>query len=72
MTLVSKPAHASHAGDLSLDEAAAIIRSAQGSHGTNHDYLDQLVDQLERLGIADGYLQRLSTCACRHPPLQVS
>lgn len=60
LTLVSNPGHASHAGGLSLAQEAAIIRRAQGSHGTNRDYLEQLVDQLDRLGIVDGYVQQLS------------
>ena len=59
LTLVSNPGHASHAGELGLEQAAYIIRRAQGSHGTNRDYLEQLVAQLECLGIADDYVRRL-------------
>ena len=59
LVLLSNPGHASHAGDLGLEQAAAIIRRAQGSHGTNRDYLEQLVRQLECLGMADGYVQQL-------------
>ncbi len=61
LTLISNPGHASHAGELSLEEAAAIIRRAHGSHGTNLDYLEQLVNQLERLGMVDAYVQRLAS-----------
>ena len=70
LTLVSNPGHASHAGDLSLEQEAAIIRRAQGSHGTNRDYLEQLVDQLDRLGIVDGYVQRLSRLIGGREPTQ--
>lgn len=59
LVLRSNPGHPSHAGDMSLHETAAVIASACGSHGRNLDYLRKLVDQLGRLAIEDGYVQRL-------------
>ena len=70
LTLVSNPGHASHAGELSLEQEAAIIRRAQGSHGTNRDYLEQLVEQLDRLGMVDGYVQQLSRLVADSQPVQ--
>lgn len=59
LVLVSNPGHPSHAGDMNLQETAAVIASARGTHGRNLDYLRKLVDQLSRLGIQDDYVQRL-------------
>jgi glutathione-specific gamma-glutamylcyclotransferase len=52
-------AHDDHVGELALDEAAAIIARAEGVLGTNRQYLEQLVWQLEHLGLDDSYLQQL-------------
>jgi cation transport regulator ChaC len=42
-----------------LAEAAAIIAKAAGVLGTNIGYLEQLVAQLQALGIEDDYILRL-------------
>lgn len=60
LVLASNPGHHSHAGEMTLHEAAGVIASARGSHGTNLDYLRQLENQLDRLGIADDYVRQLS------------
>ena len=44
---------------LTLDEAADIIARAEGVLGSNRQYLEQLVRQLEHLGISDDYLLQL-------------
>jgi cation transport protein ChaC len=51
--------HADHVGELSLDETADVIARAGGGLGSNRQYLEQLVWQLQHLGIEDGYLLRL-------------
>jgi len=51
--------HADHVGELSLDDAADIIARAEGVLGSNRQYLEQLVWQLQHLGISDDYLLQL-------------
>jgi glutathione-specific gamma-glutamylcyclotransferase len=51
--------HPDHVGELPLDETAALIARGVGILGTNLGYLEQLAEQLERLGIEDAYLTRL-------------
>ena len=51
--------HADHVGELTLDEAADMIARAEGVLGSNRQYLEQLVRQLEHLGISDDYLLQL-------------
>jgi glutathione-specific gamma-glutamylcyclotransferase len=53
------PAHGDHVGELPLDDTAAIIARAEGVLGSNRQYLEQLVWQLEHLGICDVHLHRL-------------
>ena len=52
-------AHPDYAGEMTLDETAAIIAVAAGVIGTNRDYLEQMVRQLAALQIADGYVEQL-------------
>jgi cation transport protein ChaC len=52
-------AHADHVGELPLDDTAAIIARAEGVLGSNRQYLEQLVWQLDHLGICDAHLQQL-------------
>jgi cation transport protein ChaC len=59
LVFAANPAHDDHVGELPLDEAAAIIARAEGVLGTNRQYLEQLVWQLEHLGLDDRYLQQL-------------
>jgi glutathione-specific gamma-glutamylcyclotransferase len=51
--------HADHVDELPLHEAAAMIARAEGVLGSNRQYLEQLVEQLAHLGIADAYLEEL-------------
>jgi cation transport protein ChaC len=51
--------HPDHVGELPLDETAVTIARAAGVLGPNRQYLEQLVWQLEHLGLEDAYLQRL-------------
>jgi cation transport protein ChaC len=58
--------HDDHVGELPLDEAAAIITRAEGVLGSNRQYLEQLVWQLEHLGLGDDYLNQLLQRVQRH------
>ena len=60
--------HADHVGELTLDEAADIIARAEGVLGSNRQYLEQLVRQLEHLGISDDYLLQLLEHVQRRGP----
>jgi len=60
--------HADHVGELTLDEAADIIARAEGVLGSNRQYLEQLVRQLEHLGISDSYLLQLLEHVQRRGP----
>jgi cation transport protein ChaC len=59
LVFAANPSHDDHVGELPLDEAATIISRAEGVLGTNRQYLEQLVWQLEHLGLDDIYLQQL-------------
>lgn len=52
-------AHPDYAGEMPLDETAAIIAVAAGVIGTNRDYLEQMARQLAALQIDDGYVEQL-------------
>ncbi|HAU58545.1 MAG TPA: gamma-glutamylcyclotransferase [Comamonadaceae bacterium] len=60
LVLTANTAHPQYRHDLSLQDTAAIIASACGSIGSNRDYLDQLNEQLDLLGIEDGHVRELS------------
>ena len=53
--LVANTAHTHYRGDLSLQATAATIATACGRIGSNRDFLEQLVQQCEVLGIEDAY-----------------
>jgi cation transport protein ChaC len=59
LVFTANPAHPEYAGELPLDETAAIIASASGPLGSNLSYLEQLAAQLAVLGIEDPYIDRL-------------
>jgi glutathione-specific gamma-glutamylcyclotransferase len=59
LVFAANAAHEDHIGELPLDEAAAIIARAEGVLGSNRQYLEQLVWQLEHLGLDDRYLRQL-------------
>jgi cation transport protein ChaC len=52
-------AHDDYAGEMSLDETAAIIAVASGVIGTNREYLEQMAQQLAAMGICDDYVEQL-------------
>lgn len=70
LVLSANTAHPLHRGGLSLDDTAAIIASAQGSVGSNRDYLDQLACQLDLLGIRDDYVRCLAARVRTHRAAQ--
>lgn len=49
-----------YAGRLPLDEAARMILGAAGRRGTCRDYFENTLRHLERLGLADRSLRRLT------------
>lgn len=53
-SFVADRSHRHYAGDLRLEQAAAIIMDAQGATGLNRDYLINTVRRLE----ADGFVDR--------------
>lgn len=59
LVFAANPAHADHVGELPLADTAAIIARARGVLGSNRQYLEQLVRQLEHLGLSDDYLKQL-------------
>lgn len=59
VVFAANPQHPEHVGELPLAETAAILARASGPLGSNRDYLEQLAQQLEWLGLADDYVQRL-------------
>lgn len=59
LVFAANTAHADHVGELPLDDAAERIARAEGVLGTNRQYLEQLVWQMEHLGLEDDYLQQL-------------
>jgi cation transport protein ChaC len=59
LAFASNPAHPNYVGELPLGETAAIIASGTGVLGTNREYLEQLVAQLDALGIEDPYIAQL-------------
>lgn len=60
LVLVANTRHPHHRGDLSMQATAATIARACGRIGSNRDYLEQLVRQLDVLGIDDQYVHELA------------
>ena len=60
-TFVADRSHRHYAGQLPLEQAAAIIMEAQGCAGLNRDYLINTVRQLESDGFTDLSLHALLT-----------
>ncbi len=58
-------AHPGYAGELSLAETARLIRQGVGRRGTARHYLENVVRELERLGMIDGPLHRLQRYVAR-------
>jgi cation transport protein ChaC len=59
LVFAANAGHADHVGELPLDETAAIIARAEGVLGSNRQYLEQLVWQLDHLGLDDSHLRQL-------------
>jgi cation transport protein ChaC len=59
LVFCSNPSHPEYVDGLTIEETAAMIASASGFLGTNRQYLEQVAAQLERLGIADAYIEQL-------------
>jgi len=60
LVLVANTGHPHYRGDLTLQATAATIATACGRIGSNRDYLEQLVQQCEVLGIEDAYVRELA------------
>ncbi len=58
-TVASLLAHPDYVGELPLEETAAIIARSAGVLGTNRQYLENLVAQIEHLDIEDAYMTQL-------------
>lgn len=58
--------HHQYGKGLSLEEKAALLSTGVGKSGRSIDYLTDLIDSLERLGITDTGLLRLRDAASRH------
>jgi cation transport protein ChaC len=58
--------HQNYAGRLPDDEAAAIIARAEGDWGRCREYLDLLVDALDREGLEDAAMVRLRDLVDHH------
>jgi len=59
LVFACNPAHDDYAGEMPLDETAAIIAVATGAIGSNREYLEQMAAQLQTLQIADPYVEQL-------------
>ncbi len=59
LVFAANPTHPDHVGELPLSQTAAMIAGASGVIGSNRQYLEQLAEQLDELGIADLYLREL-------------
>jgi len=59
-------AHEQYCGALDLEEKAALVLDGHGVSGPATDYLDNLIESLEGLGIHDEGLVRLSAHVRRH------
>jgi len=57
--------HRDYAGDLGLAETARLIRQGVGRRGSAHQYLENVVQELKRLGMVDGPLHRLQRYVAR-------
>ncbi len=57
---VADQTHEQYAGRLGFDETVQLLRQGVGNRGTNIDYLNATVSQLEGLGIVDAKLRRLT------------
>ena len=61
---VVDPAHSQYAGGLDLPTQAEVIMRASGSAGPNKTYLENTVQHLAALGIADQSMEALHDLVC--------
>jgi cation transport protein ChaC len=59
LVFACNPAHDDYAGEMPLDDTAAVIAVASGAIGSNREYLQQMALQLEALQIRDPYVEQL-------------
>jgi cation transport protein ChaC len=59
LVFVARPDHPQYAGDLTSEEAAALVARGTGAYGTALDYLRNVVRHLDEFGIADCPLHRV-------------
>ncbi len=59
LTFVVNRDHELYAGPLPLDEMAACMAVATGRYGGNQEYLENLLIELEKLGVTDSNLEEL-------------
>ena len=59
LVMTANVSHADYTGELPLDDTATMIATASGVLGSNRDYLEQLAQQLDALGIEDPYVNQL-------------
>jgi cation transport protein ChaC len=59
ITFVINKAHDRYAGTLPIDEQARRIAQAEGQAGNNRDYLYRCHAELQRMGVADPYVEAL-------------
>ncbi|MEJ8309337.1 gamma-glutamylcyclotransferase [Agrobacterium larrymoorei] len=60
LTYVADPCHPQYVGGLEVDDAASIIRTAEGSSGPNADYVFNTVEHLKAIGIRDALLEKIA------------
>ncbi len=59
LAFASNMAHPDHVGELPMAQTAAIIACGEGVLGSNRQYLEYLVAQLDHLAIDDAYMSDL-------------
>ncbi len=67
VAFTANPKHKMYINQLSIDEIAACIAAARGQKGTNREYLENTVNQLENLGISEPLLEQIHACIREYP-----
>lgn len=62
MTFVVTRDHPHFVDDMPRDQMIEIMCKAQGTYGTNHDYVKNLLIELDKLGVDDPDLRDLDAC----------
>ncbi len=68
LTFIADHQHEQYAGDLSAEEAAAVVKRARGHGGANVDYVSSTVACLDELGIPCPRLHRVNALLGREKP----